>query len=251
VLLAAHTDDFDKPGADVAQHTVPAPVKSVLRAGWTVRDDGYLVTDLHYDPQAGLDTDPDDGEFDPDAVTEMHAYAVGQLYHSNKTSWPDGAMEWRLTDTGVMLLLFLGSPTTREVNAVRSGPAAFALLAGEHALLLAHRFDPGLPWSDAPWQASRSDLPVGLPLIGDTGHLPVTVMLIDANTWIIKAIRQTSWSAQFAEAVREAMRRQVLNQSTDAQGAAEIDAWYRRYPNTQDLVRHADLTTKGGTPPRH
>ncbi|MFJ8966710.1 hypothetical protein ACIRG5_45675 [Lentzea sp. NPDC102401] len=251
MLLAAHTDDFDKPSADISQHTVPAPVKSVLRAGWTVREDGYVVTALPYDPQLGLVTEPGDDEFDADTVTdtELHTYAVGKPYHPNKTSWPDGLMQWRLTDTGVSLLLFLGSPTTSEITAVRTGRAQFALIAGQHALLLAHRFEPGLPWSDAPWQACRQDVPVGLPLVGETGHLLVAVMLVDAHTGIVQAIRQTTWSARFAEAVRAAMRTQTLNRSTDAQGATEIDTWYRRYTTTQDLVRHADLTTKSGAQP--
>lgn len=248
VLLAVHADDFNKPGADVAQYTVPAPVNSVLRAGWTMREDGYLITGLPYDPQRGLVTDPGDDEFDADTVTdtELHYYAVGKPYRPNRTTWPDGHMQWRLTDAGVELLLFLGSPATSEITAVRTGRAQFALIAGQHALLLAHRFEPGLPWSDAPWQACRQDVPVGLPLIGEIGHLLLTVMLIDAHTGIVRAIRQTSWSARFVEAVRAAMRTQSLNRSTDDQGTAEINAWYSRYPNTEDLVRHADLTIKGG-----
>lgn len=246
VLLAAHAGDYDKPGADIGQHTVPAPVKSVLRAGWTVRADGFLVTDLPYDERIGLVTDPDDDELDADtpAGTEQHTYAVDKPYNPRKTTWPDGLMQWRLTETGVMLVLFLGAPTAREIEAVKSSPAQFALVAGQHALLLAHRFEPGLPWSDAPWQACRQDAPVGLPPIGQTGHLRVSVLLVDANTGIVKAIRQTSWPARFVEAVRAAMRTQALNRSTDAQGQAEIAGWYRRYRDSEELVGGADLTTE-------
>jgi len=41
---------------------VPAPVRSVLQAGWTVQH-GYIVCDLPFDPDLGLLTDPADEEF--------------------------------------------------------------------------------------------------------------------------------------------------------------------------------------------
>ncbi|WP_405763849.1 hypothetical protein OG539_43465 [Actinacidiphila glaucinigra] len=47
----------------VLSHFVFAPVKSVLRAGWQLKDDGFLYSQLRYEPNAGLLTDPDDDEF--------------------------------------------------------------------------------------------------------------------------------------------------------------------------------------------
>uniref|UniRef100_UPI003F491198 hypothetical protein n=1 Tax=Amycolatopsis sp. CA-096443 TaxID=3239919 RepID=UPI003F491198 len=65
VLLDSMADDYDRPGADPADYGVAAPVKAVLRAGWTVREDGFVVCDLPYSPEAGLVTDPGDDEHRP------------------------------------------------------------------------------------------------------------------------------------------------------------------------------------------
>jgi hypothetical protein len=74
----------------------------------------------------------------------------------------------------------------------------------------------------------------------------VTIVLVDCHTGIVRAVRATSWSRQFAAAVRRAIRAQTTNASTEAQGAAEVERWYARYPTTEALVRAADLTTRGG-----
>jgi hypothetical protein len=247
VLLAAMADDYDRPGADPAEYGVAAPVKAVLRAGWTVREDGFVVTDLPFSPSLGLVTDSGDDEFSapPPVDGTPTMYAVGELYRPGRTQWPQEQLVWRLSDTAVELVMFLRSPTPTEVEAVRTGAARFALLSGEHSLLLASRFD-SLPWSDSPWQACRQlDVATGLPLVGDRGHLVVSVILVDTATGIVRVLRQTTWPARFVEGVRAAMRKQARNASTDAQGSAEIDAWYSRYPTTDELVRHADLTAKG------
>ncbi|OLZ51630.1 hypothetical protein BS329_15295 [Amycolatopsis coloradensis] len=229
------------------QDAVAAPVKAVLRAGWTITPEGYVLCELPIDPVLGLITEPADSEFDadkPDSSPQLYKYAVGELYNPGKTRWPDGACQWKLSDQGVEMVLFFGAPTNVEINAVKKGDARFALLAGEHALILAHRFDP-LPWSDTPWQACRqTDAPTGLPLVGPDGHLLVSVTLVDANTGIIKAIRGTTWPARFVEALRAAMGTQARNRSTEIQGATEIDAWYRRYSTTTELVRAADINTR-------
>ena len=52
--------DF-RPGADLTDSLVPAPVKSVLR-GYAI-EDGYVVCDLPYDPDLGLRTPPEDDEY--------------------------------------------------------------------------------------------------------------------------------------------------------------------------------------------
>lgn len=164
--------------------------------------------------------------------------AVGELYNPNVRRWPDGAFNWTLSPVGVELLMTYGRPTSDEVNAVKSGPAQFALVAGDHALILAHRFG-AQPWSDAPWQAVRQVPPApppGLVEVPPDEHLVVLVVLVDADTGVIKALRATSWPYQFATAVRTAIDRQVMFGGTDDAGQREIAGWYERFPNTTDLV---------------
>lgn len=59
-LVVALAEHFDP--AKPLKSLTPAPVRAVRRAGWHVRD-GFVVTDLSYDPVLGLVTDAEDEEF--------------------------------------------------------------------------------------------------------------------------------------------------------------------------------------------
>jgi hypothetical protein len=74
----------------------------------------------------------------------MYRLAVGEPYHPTRRQWPE-APHLRLTTDGSELTLFLRSPTTREIQAVRRGKAKFAWVDSEHTAVLAFRFDDGVP----------------------------------------------------------------------------------------------------------
>jgi len=169
---------------------------------------------------------------------------VGELYKADRTAWPESP-RLSLSQDEVELALFYQDPTPQEINDVRSGSARFALLHGDHALILAFRFG-RQPWSDVPWQAAGQTHPaVGLVESEPDGHLLVRVALVDATNGIVKALRVTSWGPAFAAEVRAAIAAQLRHGSTAAQGQAEVDGWYRRYRNTSALVQAAQATTSG------
>lgn len=181
-------------------------------------------------------------------TTSMHRLERGKLYNPNRTTWPDGALNWTLATTGVELLMTFSRPTSAEVNDVRQGPAQFGLLAGDHALMIAHRFG-AQPWADAPWQLSRQEVggyPAGLTEVGTGQHLLVQIVLVDADTGIIKALRGTTWPEPFVTALRAAIERQRAAGGRDRDGQQEIERWYARFATTPDLVANADLVIAGG-----
>jgi hypothetical protein len=167
---------------------------------------------------------------------------VGALYHPNKTNWgDDDRQEWCFSPDGVELLLVYPNVSRHEIREVNQGQAQFALLAGDHALMMAHRFGE-LPWSDAPWQAVRQQqrTSVGLPIA-----VVVITVLVEANTGVVRACRATTWDSVFTAAVRAAIRAQVHNRSTDADGLQEITMWQALYRTSDELVDAADIRWKG------
>lgn len=60
-ILIVLPGDYQQ-GADLTGLLCPAPVKSVLRAGWERRGE-YVVCNLPYDSERGLAFDPEDEEF--------------------------------------------------------------------------------------------------------------------------------------------------------------------------------------------
>jgi hypothetical protein len=178
----------------------------------------------------------------------MHRLAVGEPYHPTTRQWPE-TPHLRLTTDGCELALFFRSPTPREVAAVQRGKAKFAWIDSEHTAVLAFRFDDGVPWSDTPYTPHRehTDTPAGLPP-GD-GHLLVVVVLVDAATGIVRAIRAVTWPPRFAGAVRRSLDRLLAAPFSPQAADAALEALYARYPKTAELVRQrADVVCTGGTP---
>lgn len=177
-------------------------------------------------------------------MTTTNGYFVGAEIVDDVSKLPSDGFQWSLSEDGAELFVFVDAPTTDEVESVRTGSGRFALIAGDHALILAHRFGT-MPWSDAPWQACRQiDRTAGLIDVPPGQRLPVLVLLVDSTTGILRAIRLGTWDAAFAVAVSAAIRRQLRNQSTNEQGAAEIAAWYREYPTPEALVERADIACR-------
>jgi hypothetical protein len=178
----------------------------------------------------------------------MHRLAVGEPYRPTVRQWPE-TPHLRLATGGCELALFFATPTAREVQAVRRGKAQFAWVDSEHAAVLAFRFGDGVPWSDAPYTPHREhpDTPAGLPE-GD-GHLMVVVVLVDAATGIVRAIRGVTWPPRFVAAVRRSVDRMLATPFSPQAADAALEALYARYPNTAELVRQrADVVCTAGTP---
>lgn len=174
----------------------------------------------------------------------FYKIAVGELYNPARTRYPQ-ASQWRLSESIVELVVFYPDPTPQEIEQFRTGRSQFALLAGDHALVLGYRFGDG-PWGDSTWQAPRqTDLTAGVARREPDEGLLFVVALVDATTGVVKVLRMTTWSAQFTAAVRDAIGRQLANGATVEAGDREIDRWYARYPRTVDLIRAADITTTG------
>ena len=177
----------------------------------------------------------------------MPKYAVGQLYNAKVQVWPE-TPHLRLRDEAE-LVLFLRQPTSREIQAVRTGQAAFGWVATEHTGILCYSFDGGVPWSDTPYTPHR-DLPLEKSFFPIAQGAPtgLHVVLVDAATGIIKAMRQTPWPPRFAAAVYATVTRLASAPFSSATADQALAALWARYPDTDALVnRRADITCRGET----
>lgn len=80
---------------------------------------------------------------------------------------------------------------------------------------------------------------IGAPPTAAGQHHAVHVLLIDADTGIIKAMRFITWPPQFAAAVFESVTRMLNQGSTLAQ-------YNHAHPNTLSLVDRANIRCVGG-----
>jgi hypothetical protein len=197
-------------------------------------------------------------------MTELHEYRVGEWYSPTRTTWPDGVAHYAYRGGVHELLLFLSSPTPNEVRGVRQGEAEFGLVAQGPLIVLLYRFasppeHPGarprpgaaLPWGDAPFTVHRvSEAERTLPELPSSPEerALLAVMLIDAATGIIRAIRVVSLSPAFTSALEEAIREQARLPYEAATYDRLLDALYARYPSSDALLALAGVRCMGGAP---
>jgi hypothetical protein len=191
-------------------------------------------------------------------TVEGHVYEVGQFYDPLRRQWPEGA-QYGYRSGGHELLLFFRTPSSREVRAVEFGPAEFALVAEGPLLVLLYQFRvvpyPGarlamaIPWSAAPFTIHRvpTDERVLPELPDDPEQRAVLgIILIDADTGIIRAMRAVTFSPAFTAELEEAIRQQAaLPYDSDSYGRLQA-ALERRYPTTEVLLSIARVRCAGG-----
>jgi hypothetical protein len=182
----------------------------------------------------------------------MQILEVGQQYSTSRTTWPEGA-EDNYTRGGHELRLFFKSPRPGEVEAVRKEPCEFAVSVEGTSIILQYRFGDHprrrIPWSDAVFSihlvpARHRCVPAAD--ANPEARAALQVLLIDADTGILKAMRYRTLSPEFTRTLESAIRAQAL-QPWPGQMAHRraLQTLFAR-SSTQDLLRRAVARTHGG-----
>jgi hypothetical protein len=139
----------------------------------------------------------------------------------------------------------LATPSDAEIQDIRMGTALFAWVDdGGPVAVLCCRFG-SLPWMDAPhepWKEKQADR--GAPAGTAGSSLVLNVVLVDASTGIIQALRLLTWEPQFADAVRNTITRQLAIPRDDAAAGRALDALYQL--DTAALATRAKARCTGG-----
>lgn len=177
----------------------------------------------------------------------MRSVAVGQLYDPHRRRWAPMPVA-RITHAGIHLVLIVAGPTAAEVEAVRTGEPRFAWVDASNVAVLAWTFGEAIPWTDVPYSPHLENSG-DVPGIGETPGSPaaVTVVLVDADTGVVRAVRNTSWSPEFSAVVRDSIARMAAAPVDMNAIDAAMAALYVTYPDTVELVVwKATATCDGG-----
>jgi hypothetical protein len=169
----------------------------------------------------------------------MNQIEVGQLYLPPRTEYPEGC-EFNFYDGGYQLNLYWDNPNKQEIQAVQKGKANFSLLIHEQIIFLLYQFKP-LLWGDAPYHYSlvpvdRRSSPKS---IEEGQGVLLTIILIDARTGIVRAIRIIGLSTNLSRKLVDAIAIQVANPIAPQDYSNRVDQAYSKYPNTIDMVLNA------------
>lgn len=161
---------------------------------------------------------------------DKHMLVVGQPYNPKRSIWPEGA-QYNYRAGLHELVLFYRQPRAREVRDISKGIAQFALYADGDQIILLYRF--GIEaWSEAPYSwhrvsAEEQELP-GLDFPPDMGA-SLTIILVDASTGIIRAMRLIGLGRDFTLALHHAIRDQAALPYNREQYEANLARLQSRY----------------------
>jgi len=168
---------------------------------------------------------------------------VGALYRPGRRSYPERG-QYMLRDDGHELALFFASPSGREVDIMSRGEAEFGLLVRGSVMFFLYRFGSGgeIDWSDVPFsihrvpKEERASMPKAA-APGERGRL--NVVLIDASSGLVRALRRVSLSAAFTSQLHDAIRAQAASPYDPAVYSGDLSAAYDRFAHSRQMAARA------------
>ncbi len=178
----------------------------------------------------------------------MYEYRVGTPYNKNRRQWEEGT-NYNFRAGMHEILLTFRQPKPVEVQAVKQGEATFGLVVKDDVILLVFKFGV-IPWSDASYTwhrvpAIERTLPKAPEVLRPEERAQVTTLMINADTGILLAIRQTSFSHDFTVALHQAIIEQAARPFDQVRFDRQLRALYSQY-QSKELFKLASVTCKGG-----
>jgi hypothetical protein len=131
----------------------------------------------------------------------MQIVAIGKSLFEERYELPE-AIEYNYQAGDHTLLLSMKNLHPKEIEAVRQDEAEFALYCENSIVFLLYRFGEVLPWSDSAfswWNLTEEDRRIPAPPQNPAERILLKIILIEAATGIVKAIRVTTLSPAFTE----------------------------------------------------
>ena len=176
------------------------------------------------------------------SLTELHAIMVGKPLQPGKTGYQEAS--WLdYTETGPILLMAVNNPTTKEIEAVRSGRIELALYEKGPVLWFLYKIRGFGPWSDCPFSIRLYD-DKGRTFdwseeIEDGMGIGLQIILIDASTGIVKVLRLVGLPTEFSRTFRAMILRQTERSFDKTAYYQEINNIYTNF-SSDDLADRAD-----------
>jgi hypothetical protein len=184
----------------------------------------------------------------------MHRLEVGKPYDPARRVWPEGS-DYNFRDGGHELRLLLARLSNAEVGAVRQGRVEFGLLVELPELFVITRFyapgsdrvllsfDCSYQWHRVP-AVSRTPPPAWEETSPATRAV-CTVLLIEATSGILQAIRAVSFSPAFTRTFHKAIAEQASLPYDASEHERAVADVVRRY-NTDQLWARCQHPCEGG-----
>lgn len=178
----------------------------------------------------------------------MHIVAIGKPLFEERAELPE-AIEYNYQAGDHTLLLSMKNLHPKEIEAVREAEAEFGLYCENGIVFLLYRFGEILPWSDSAfswWNVAEEDRQIPAPQMNTAERILLKIILVEAATGIVKAIRVTTLSPAFTEKLHDAIHQQAKSKpfSRDEFVNRSLQIYKKFTP--AEFAANAVVKTKGG-----
>lgn len=167
----------------------------------------------------------------------MRVIEIGQRYHSDVDHW-DEAVQYSYGSGQHDLTLFVPSPTPMEVAAVHAGRIRIGVITRHGVVMLV--YDIGGLTGDAPfsWHRLPADQQIVPDPLPDGMGITLPIILVDADTGIVLAIRVVTGHPHVSQRLVEAVRAQATGGWDPSAHDAAVNALH--------ALSHAELERLAG-----
>lgn len=178
----------------------------------------------------------------------MQIVAIGKPLFEGRTQLPE-AVEYNYQAGDHTLILSMKNVHPKEIEAVRSMEAEFGLYCENGVIFLLYRFGDALPWSDSAfswWNVAEEDRRIPQTRKNPAERILLKIILLEASTGIVKAIRVTTLSPEFTERLHRAIREQAAGEELPREEfiARSLEIYNKFSP--ADFAAGAVVKSRGG-----
>ena len=178
----------------------------------------------------------------------MQIVAIGRPLFEGRTELPE-SVEYNYQSGDHTLLLSMKNLQPKEIEAVREAEAEFGLYCENGIVFLLYRFGEILPWSDSAfswWNVAEEDRQMPAPQTNPAERILLKIILVEAATGIVKAIRVTTFSPQFTEKLHDAIRQQAVGEEFSRNEFVNRSLQIYQKFTPAEFAANAIVKTKGG-----
>lgn len=166
---------------------------------------------------------------------------VGKPYLAGRSGFAEGIeFGWRGSQDRAELRFFWSDLTDEEIGAFNTAHIELAIYFESPVLLLLYRIDGATDWSDLAYSphSSPQEL-VDFPEVDECQGLGLRLVLTDADTGIVRVLRDLGLSGEFSRALLTLMHQQAEASYDPVLFNQVLDDIYSRYPEPDEIVERA------------
>jgi hypothetical protein len=178
----------------------------------------------------------------------MQIVAIGKSLFEDRNELPE-SVEYNYQAGDHTLLLSMKNLHPKEIEGVREAEAEFGLYSENGIVFLLYRFGEILPWSDSAfswWNVAVFFRHIPAPQANSAERILLKIILVEAATGIVKAIRVTTLSPAFTEKLHEAIRQQAKGEPFSRNEFVNRSLQIYQKFTPADFAANAVVKTKGG-----